>query len=274
MRASRPLWRIAAALGALHLGCVQALKEPPPIAQLAGAEEGQVSPADASELLQEAELLYAKRALPEIREAVRLFLQTARNDSTRVESLVGAAKAQVWIVDHESDAGARDQAAVGAVQAAQWCQRSAAENAACDFWLGAALGMQAREKHSTALDALHLIEAAFRRAAQKDPTLEEAGPHRALALLYARAPGWPTGPGDPDRALAEARKAVELRPDYPPNQLALGEALALTKDSQDARSARTRALELARQRKAAGDPDAGEWIREAQEALTRKPNFP
>ena len=93
-------------------------------------------------------------------------------------------------------------------------------------------------------------------------------------MLYARAPGWPTGPGDPDRALAEARKAVELRPDYPPNQLALGEALALTKDPQDARSARTRALELARQRKAAGDPDAGEWIREAQEALTRKPNIP
>ena len=38
----------------------------------------------------------------------------------------------------------------------------------------------------------------FHSAAEGDPTIEDGGPDRALALTYLRAPGWPTGPGAPD----------------------------------------------------------------------------
>jgi tetratricopeptide (TPR) repeat protein len=127
--------------------------------------------------------------------------------------------------------------------------------------------VQARERRSTGLDALPQIEQAFKRAAVEAPSLEEGGPDRALALLYLRAPGWPTGPGDPDLGLMHARKAVQLSPAYPPNQLALAEALKATGDAEESASTYQRALDLARSRAAARDPDASEWIEEAEKAL-------
>jgi len=205
--------------------------------------------------------------LREVREAALVFLEAARDDATRVEGLVGAARAHVWLVDHETESIGRREAATSAVHAAQWCERIEPEDPACAYWLGAALGVQARERRSTGIDALPLIVAAFKKAAVKAPSLEEGGPDRALALLYVRAPGWPTGPGDPDLGLEHARKAVELRPDYPPNQLALAEALMATGDEEGGRTTYQRALELARGRAADGDPEATEWIHEAEQAL-------
>jgi tetratricopeptide (TPR) repeat protein len=256
---------------AFILSCAHALKEPPPLALLGTPQSRPSSSADVETLLQQGEILYAKRSLAAAQDASGVYLQAAQADPTRIEGLVGAVKSQIWIIDHEPDRGKRASAAVLAVQAAQWCRRIAPTSPVCDYWLGAALGVQARERSSTALDALPRIEELFQRAAEADPELEEGGPSRALALLYARAPGWPTGPGDPERALAEARKAVALKPDYPPNQLALGEALDLNGDSRGARDAYSRALDLAKGREAAGDPDAAEWIQEAERSLHSKP---
>ena len=229
---------------------------------------------DVDSLLRRGEFLYAKRALPEVREAVTLFLAAARADPSRIEGLLGAVRAQAWLVDHQAAASEREAAATAAVQSAQWCTRIDPQSATCEYWLGAALGLQAREKRSTALDALPLIEQAFRRASEMDPGLEEGGPHRALALLYARAPAWPAGPGDPDRALEEARHALEIAPDYPPNLLALGETLKNLGDEAGARDAYTRALEQAQERLRREDPDASEWIEEARKGLAGKSSPP
>ena len=253
--------------GVAQIGCARALREPPPLTDPAGGGGATARPERVPPLLLRANLLYAARNLTEVREAGKVWLEAARADTTRVEGLEGAARAYVWLTEHETDAPARQSAATLAVNAAQWCERIKPGSASCVYWLGAALGVQAREKQSTALDALPRIEDAFKRAATADPMIEYAGPDRALALLYLRAPGWPTGPGDPDLGLQHARKAVELAPDYPPNDLALGEALAATGDMQGARGAYERALEKARRLADDGEPDAGEWIRQAGDAL-------
>jgi tetratricopeptide (TPR) repeat protein len=248
-------------------GCAHALKEPPPLSQLGMPQTRPTGTSDVETLLRQGEILYARRSLTAVQDASGVYLQAAQADPTRIDGLVGAVRSQIWIIDHEPDRARRSAAAVLAVQAAQWCLRIAPTSPVCEYWLGAALGVQARERSSTGLDALPRIEEFFRKAAAGDPQLEEGGPARALALLYARAPGWPTGPGDPERALAEARKAVALKPEYPPNQLALGETLDLNGDSQGAREAYSKALDLARSRESIGDPDAAEWIREAEKAL-------
>jgi tetratricopeptide (TPR) repeat protein len=258
-----------AGLGALFfsLSCVHALKEPPPLSQLGGPQTRSTAPAEVDPLLHQGELLFAQRSLDSVRQAADKYLQAAQADPTRVEGLVGTVQARIWLVDHLPDTQERRAESVLAVQAAQWCLRVASSSAACHYWLGAALGIQARERAATALDALPRIEELFRQAAEIDPLLDEAGPHRALALLYARAPGWPAGPGDPDRALVEAKEAASLRPDYPPNQLALAEAFSKTGARDPARQAYTRALELAKSGPSASDPDAAEWIEEAAKAL-------
>jgi len=278
-----PLVIFACVLGTS--GCASALREPRPIADLAGEVRPKpggdgpdsgapaATPADVPAILGRAEALYAERgpgerALESVRMAAREFLRAAAADGTRTDGLVGAARARVWLADHEADPAARQASAGSAVEAAQWCGRIAPLDRECDYWFGAALGVQARERPSTALNALPKIEAAFKRAADALPALDEAGPERALALLYVRAPGWPAGPGNPDLGLKHARAAVALRPDYPPNQLALAEALAATGGREAADVPRRLALELAR-KLAAGDPDAPEWIAEAEADLER-----
>jgi Flp pilus assembly protein TadD len=88
-----------------------------------------------------------------------------------------------------------------------------------------------------------------------------------MALVLVRAPSWPLGPGDVEAGLEHAKRAVALRPDYPPNVLALAEALAATKDRDGAREAYTRGKALAGARRDALDPDAPFWIVDADKAL-------
>lgn len=268
-------WLLVLAFGMAPAGCVPALKEPRPIGEIAGPApppgEGP-TPVDAAALVAQAGVLFAGRGpdaagVEKVRQAAQAWLRAAAADVARAESLIAAARAEVWLTDHETDAARREEAARAAVEAAQWCGRTAPADPECDYWLGAALGVQARERPATGLSALPQIEAAFRRARNTRPEIDEAGPDRALALLYLRAPGWPTGPGDPDLGLKHARQAVTLKPDYPPNLLALGEALVKTGDGAGGRDALQRAMTLARDRAAAGDRDAPEWLEEAQRSL-------
>ena len=270
---SRSSPRLACAAGVLTMllacgACARALSQPPPLIDPTNLTNAAAPhPEQVNSLLQQADVLYDARTPQQVRQAADLYLQAARADTRRAEGLVGNIRAMAWLIDHEDDAATRRRDAVRAVQAAQWCPQAAPGSAACAYWLGAALGLQARERHATALDALPQIEAAFKQAASLEPTLEQGGPDRALALLYLRAPGWPTGPGDPDLGLEHARKAVALNPEYPPNQLALAEALVATGDTDAGRKAYTRAIDLAHAMSAKAGPDAEDWIHEAQAAL-------
>ncbi|HET7757595.1 MAG TPA: hypothetical protein VFK87_10095, partial [Steroidobacteraceae bacterium] len=75
------------------------------------------------------------------------------------------------------------------------------------------------------------------------------------------------GPGDPAAGVVAARRAVSLRPRYPPNLLALAEALAKSGDAPAAREAYQHARAAALGLPPAGDRD--EWLREAERALQR-----
>ncbi len=214
---------IAAALAA---GCSPALREPPSIATLAG-KQVPATFSDAAALLQDADHLWAKRPdVAAVGEAAALYLRAAEADENDVAGLIGAARAKAWLTDHERDARQRSDLAVSAVQSAQWCQRRQPELVACDYWLALAVGLQAREVRVTADDGLKKMVAALQRAIDKDPEYDLAGPHRVMALVLLRAPAWPVGPGDVEAGLEQAKKAVALRPEFPPNSFALGEALA------------------------------------------------
>jgi hypothetical protein len=245
-------------------GCARALREPRPLDEIAGTAG---TPAGGTgTLLSKAEALFARRDVGSVREAAEVWLEAAAADRTRVDGVLGGVRARAWLADHESDAAARLAAAESAVETVQWCARIAPDDPACSYWLGVALGLQARERPSTALSALPKMIEALGRAASKAPALDHGGPDRALALLYVRAPAWP-GPGDPDRGLEHARKAVAVEGDYPPNLTALAEALFATGSGEEGRAAGATALELARARAAAGDPDARDWVEDAEKAV-------
>src|SRR5262245_46685720 len=130
--------------GALATGCAAALTEAPPLEVIAGAPAPPRSEAPA--LLARAADLFATREVPAIRAAATGALRAAAADPGSEAAVVLAVRALVWLSDHEAAAPDRERAATRAVQAAQWCGRgSTPATPACRFWLGAALGVQARE---------------------------------------------------------------------------------------------------------------------------------
>ena len=259
--------RQLAVLTLLAAGCASALKEPPPLASL---QRGAAGPGTPAALLEEAAAAYGKRPDKEaVARSEELCLQAAQADEAAVDGLVCAMRAKSWLAEREKDVRVRTELAVSAVQAGQWCLRREPGSSACKFWLAVALGLQARDKPSTVEDGLKRMAQLLREAAKESPLYDEAGPDRALAILLLRAPGWPLGPGDLEEGLEAARKAVLLRPDFPPNQLALGEALLKNGDRAKGRAAAEKALELARSGTWAGSPDAPSWIADGKGLLAR-----
>jgi predicted Zn-dependent protease len=256
------VWAAVAAgtVAAVAFGCASALPsqrpEPAPVA----------APGDATKvpkLLREASAEYARRPdLAAVRRAQTLYLRAAAVETSGVAPLLGAVEASTWLADHEPDARVRGTAIDQAIEEARRCVERAPDAPACDYGLALALGLQARERPSTALDGLKLMVAKLRRAEKADPRLDRAGPSRVLALVLAKAPGWPLGPGDPEAAVGEAKKAVSLFPEHAPNQLALSEALLATGAADDAHAAAEKGLALARA--ASADPDAADWIRDGE----------
>jgi hypothetical protein len=248
---------------ALCAACASALHKTPRIESIAAAPQ-----ADAEQLLADADAAWTRRAEPgQAAAAEDLYLQAARAEPRRVESFAGAVRAKAFRIGREKDGGERLRLAESAVKAGQLCEENAPGAAPCDYWLAAALGLQARERSATARDALPRMTDLLRRALRTDPSLDHGGPHRLLAIVLLRAPGWPLGPGDAEAALPEAEAAARLEPEYPPNQLALGEALRKNGRDGEASAAYSRALALATEAAAKGDPDGAGWADEARAAL-------
>jgi tetratricopeptide (TPR) repeat protein len=266
---------------AMTAACARALHEPPPLTAISptsapagvqgAASSGSAPPASAADvdgLLRDAAAAFARRpAAAAVSDSLDLYLRAARADEVRVEGLLGAAESSAWLIEHEADATRRERLATEAVQICQWCGRRSPESIECTYRLALAIGQQARERSSTALDGLKRMMPLLEQVIARAPTLDAAGGHRVMALVLLRAPGWPTGPGDPDAALEHARKADALVPDDARNLLALAEALAATDQAEEARTAYARAEAIAKAGAAAGNPDAAEWADTAARAL-------
>jgi hypothetical protein len=245
-------------------GCVSALREPPPLADLAAASgrEGQIR-------LVEAERLWNQRTIESVREAGERYQASVTDEAVQVEALIGAARAHLWLGDHLEDPDARLAEAVAAIDLAQWCGRVDPGRPECDYWLALGIGLQVQERRSTVVDGLPRVVALLGSSIERDPLMDHAGPHRVLALVHLRAPGWPAGPGDVDLGLEQARIAVDLVPDYPPNRMALAEAHRELDEIEQSRREYFEAQRLASDQAARGVPDAAEWLDQVREALKR-----
>jgi len=264
--ASRRLRRLVGHLlaGATALGCASALRQPPPLPpNKAGGET-------CAALMEQAEASWARRPdKAAVRRAAALFLAAASADATRIDGLLGVVRTKAWLIEHGAEPAERASLATSAVDAGEWCESRAPKCPACHYALALALGLQARERQATANQGLKIMMEKLRQAAEEDPRLDFGGPHRVLAVLLTKAPPWPLGPGDADRAVEEAEKAVRLFPDYPPNQLALAEAFLGAGAIDKGRDASRRALEGAQRAVREGNPDARDWVRDIEKMMAR-----
>jgi hypothetical protein len=187
--------------------------------------------------------------------------------SLPIEQRVAAISADARRGEHERDVRVRGALAEDAGRQAEACLAVAPQAAACLYGHALALGLEARAHPAHAGESLRQMLAELEGAEAADPGYDEAGPARVRALVLIRAPGWPLGPGDPAAGVIAARRAVNLRPQYPPNLLALAEALAKSADAPGARAAYQRARDEAIALPESADRD--EWLREADRGLQR-----
>jgi len=184
-----------------------------------------------------------------------------------VEALAAAAQDAADRSEHEPSVTVRAELARQAVADADDCLAQAPHAAACLYARALALGLAARAHPAQALTLLTRMLDSLARAETADPGYDSAGPARVRALVLIRAPGWPLGPGDPEAALGAAQRAVGLKPQYPPNWLALAEAQAKNGARGDSRVSYARARESALALPASADRD--DWLREAEQGLQR-----
>jgi hypothetical protein len=189
--------------------------------------------------------------------------------SQSVEELAAAVAEDARRSDLTTDSAVRAQLAADAAGRAQACLDHAPQEAACLYSQAIALGLEAQAHPLHASETLKTMLDVLGRAEAADPEYDEAGPARVRALVLIRAPGWPLGPGDADLGLAAARRAVSLRPEYPPNVLALADALGKTGDTRGAKETYLRAQILIQALPPSSDRDA--WLRQADQALGRAP---
>jgi hypothetical protein len=188
--------------------------------------------------------------------------------SASVEGYAAAIKAASDRTDHETDSKVRAELAAEASSNADACLALDPQGAACQYGKAVAIGLEARAHPTRAGGLLGNMLQNLGNAESADPNYDKAGPARVRALVLIRAPSWPLGPGDTDAGLVAAHRAVQLQPDYPPNVLALAEALSKTGDESGARQNYARARDLAQAVPAGPDRDA--WLRDADEGLRKR----
>jgi tetratricopeptide (TPR) repeat protein len=103
------------------------------------------------------------------------------------------------------------------------------------YYSGINLGLQATTKTIGAKFMVPSVRDAEKKAMQLDSSFDHGGPPRVLGSLYAKAPSWPASIGDPDKGVDLLEQALKQAPDYPLNNLLLGDALVAAERYEDAK---------------------------------------
>jgi hypothetical protein len=99
------------------------------------------------------------------------------------------------------------------------------DDGAVHYYLAANLGLAVREHITLAMENVGRLENEMKRALALSPDIDDGGPLRILGALYLKAPAWPNGIGDLDKALVLLEKAVKEYPGHPLNHLFYAQAL-------------------------------------------------
>ena len=132
----------------------------------------------------------------------------------------------LYLAERETDQKKREQLAAEGVGFAEIALAQGGEDdGAVHYYLATNLGLAIREHIVLAMDNLGRLENEMQRAVALSPDIDDGGPLRILGTLYLKAPAWPKGVGDRDKALELLEKAARSHPSHPLNHLFYAEAL-------------------------------------------------
>ncbi len=157
--------------------------------------------------------------------AMRLATQAFGLDRKTQNTGVLLARTAFYVADAlDTDEDKMKKSAEIGVSAARAAGITEKNPEAC-FYFALNQGLILRSKGLFALNKLPEVHEAL-KIAQKAEQLESGGPLRVLGMMYLKAPAWPSGIGDLDKALELLEKAAAGYPEHPQNFMFLAEALS------------------------------------------------
>ncbi|QXP90398.1 TRAP transporter TatT component family protein [Methylococcus capsulatus] len=152
------------------------------------------------------------------------FLRGSDDPALRRSSL--GSRICLHLAERNSDPAERARFAREGVERAEAAlAQGGKDDGAVHYYLAANLGLAVRDDMTAALANLHRLEHESEAAVKLSPDFDDGGPLRLLGMLYLKAPAWPAGMGDGDKALDLLGQAVERHPGHPLNHLFYAEAL-------------------------------------------------
>lgn len=153
-------------------------------------------------------------------------LTTLRDTKATLPSSVLASRLCLHLAERETDESTREKFAADGVYFAEAAlKQGGRDDGAVHYYLAANLGLLVREDITLAMSSLARLEDEMKQAVALSPDLDHGGPLRILGALYLKAPAWPNGIGDLDKALEFLEKAVRTHPSHPLNHLFYAQTL-------------------------------------------------
>jgi len=153
------------------------------------------------------------------------LLRNAKEE--RIDESAAGTKICFLLADRtEADQARREDFASEGVR---WAERALEqgneERGDVNYYLAVNLGITVEKHPVAAVKNLDRLVASLEKALALTPDVSSAGPYRVLGMVYLKAPPWPRGIGDGDKALELLREAVRRSPEYPPNRIFHARAL-------------------------------------------------
>jgi tetratricopeptide (TPR) repeat protein len=143
-----------------------------------------------------------------------------------VRSTALGSRVCLHLAERETNQENREKLAAEGVDFAETAlKQGGSDDGAVHYYLAANLGLAVREHPTLAMGNLGRLEGEMKQAVALSPGIDDGGPLRLLGALYLKAPAWPNGIGDPDKALELLEKAVKEHPEHPLNHLFYAQAL-------------------------------------------------
>ncbi|MGY6275430.1 sterol transporter outer membrane protein BstC [Methylomonas sp. MgM2] len=137
-----------------------------------------------------------------------------------------ASRLCLHLAERQTDEADREKfASAGVAFAEDALKQGGQHNGANHYYLAANLGLLVRDDIALAMENINRLEDEMKQSVVLSPDLDDGGPLRLLGALYLKAPSWPSGIGDLDKALEFLERAVIKHPDHPLNHLFYAEAL-------------------------------------------------
>jgi len=157
--------------------------------------------------------------------ACALSVLRKTQDPTVLRTSLGS-RLSLYLAERETSQGKREKLAAEGFSFAETALANGGDgDGAVHYYLATNLGLAIREQITLAIENLSRLEGEMKRAMDLSPDIDDGGPLRILGALYLKAPAWPNGIGDPDKALELLEKAVKKHPGHPLNHLFYAQAL-------------------------------------------------